>query len=94
MSLRAAACPRQTSPPDPSQSGLKREYAGVLEYWQMVRRHKLAVVVISILGAVAGFLYTLPQPRIYQAHTTIEVQGLNEDFLGLHNVSSHGEPHQ
>ena len=34
-----------------------------------------------------GFLYTLPQPRIYQAHTTIEVQGLNEDFLGLHNVS-------
>ena len=24
---------------------------------------------------------------MYQAHTTIEVQGLNEDFLGLHNVS-------
>ncbi len=67
--------------------GLKREYAGILEYWQMVRRHKLAVVVFSVLGAVAGFLYTLPQPRVYQAHTTIEVQGLNEDFLGLHNVS-------
>ena len=53
----------------------------------MVRRHKTAVVVVSVLGAVAGFLYTLPQPRVYQAHTTIEVQGLNEDFLGLHNVS-------
>jgi polysaccharide biosynthesis transport protein len=36
---------------------------------------------------VAGFLYTLPQARIYQARTTIEVQGLNEDFLGLHNVT-------
>ncbi|HXM46176.1 MAG TPA: polysaccharide biosynthesis tyrosine autokinase [Bryobacteraceae bacterium] len=72
---------------DPAPGGMKREYAGVLEYWQMVRRHKTAVVVISLLGAVAGFLYTLPQPRIYQAHTTIEVQGLNEDFLGLHNVS-------
>jgi len=72
---------------DSARGGVKREYAGVLEYWQMVRRHKVAVVVVSILGAVAGFLYTLPQPRIYQAHTTIEVQGLNEDFLGLHNVS-------
>jgi len=72
---------------DTARGGLKREYAGILEYWQMVRRHKTAVFVISLLGAVAGFLYTLPQPRIYQAHTTIEVQGLNEDFLGLHNVS-------
>jgi polysaccharide biosynthesis transport protein len=72
---------------DTARGGVKREYAGVIEYWQMVRRHKVAVVVVSILGAVAGFLYTLPQPRIYQAHTTIEVQGLNEDFLGLHNVS-------
>ncbi|MGO4881128.1 MAG: GumC family protein [Bryobacteraceae bacterium] len=72
---------------DSARGGVKREYAGVLEYWQMVRRHKAAVVAVSILGAVAGLLYTLPQPRIYQAHTTIEVQGLNEDFLGLHNVS-------
>jgi capsular exopolysaccharide synthesis family protein len=72
---------------DNARGGVKREYAGVLEYWQMVRRHKVAVLVVSLLGAVAGFLYTLPQPRIYQAHTTIEVQGLNEDFLGLHNVS-------
>ena len=72
---------------DSARGGVKREYAGILEYWQMVRRHKIAVVVFSVLGAVAGFLYTLPQPRIYQAHTTIEVQGLNEDFLGLHNAS-------
>ena len=72
---------------DTVRGGVKREYAGVIEYWQMVRRHKTAVIVVSVLGAVAGFLYTLPQPRVYQAHTTIEVQGLNEDFLGLHNVS-------
>jgi len=73
--------------PEAARGGVKREYAGLLEYWQMVRRHKLAVVAVSVLGAVAGFLYTLPQPRIYQSHTTIEVQGLNEDFLGLHNVN-------
>jgi polysaccharide biosynthesis transport protein len=72
---------------DLARGGVKREHAGILEYWQMVRRHKLTVFIISILGAVAGFLYTLPQARIYQARTTIEVQGLNEDFLGLHNVT-------
>lgn len=73
--------------PEADRGGVKREYAGILEYWQMVRRHKVAVMVISLLGAVAGFLFTLPQARIYQAYTTIEVQGLNEDFLGLHNVT-------
>jgi len=77
---------------DAARGGVKREYSGILEYWQMVRRHKAAVVVFSILGAVVGFLYTLPQPRIYQAHTTIEVQGLNADFLGLHNVSPTATP--
>ena len=77
---------------DAARGGVKREYSGILEYWQMVRRHKAAVVAFSVLGAVVGFLYTLPQPRIYQAHTTIEVQGLNADFLGLHNVSPTATP--
>jgi len=88
--LRAPALPDtavETLSPDTARGGPKREYSGLLEYWQMVRRHKAAVLAISILGAGAGFLYTLPQARIYQAHTTIEVQGLNEDFLGLHNVT-------
>jgi capsular exopolysaccharide synthesis family protein len=85
------AVPASAGPEMPG-GGVKREYAGILEYWQMVRRHKVAVVVFSILGAVAGFLYTLPQPRIYQAHTTIEVQGLNDDFLGLHNVNQTVSP--
>src|SRR5947207_8012275 len=68
-------------------SRVKRDYAGMLEYWQMVRRHKAAVVLATFLGAVVGFLLTLPQPRMYQARTTLEIQGLNEEFLNMRNVN-------
>src|SRR5919109_872876 len=67
--------------------GLKRDYAGLLEYWQMVRRHKGAVIVATFLGALAGFLVTLSSPRVYQARTTLEIQGLNEEFLNMKNVN-------
>ena len=35
--------------------GLKRDYAGLLEYWQMVRRHKGAVILATFLGGLADF---------------------------------------
>ena len=41
--------PAPASLTDPTQGGVKREYAGVLEYWQMVRRHKMAVAVRKVL---------------------------------------------
>ena len=68
-------------------SGLKRDYAGLLEYWQMVRRHKGAVILLTCLGALGGFVLTLSNPRIYQARTTLEIQGLNEEFLNMKNVN-------
>ena len=67
--------------------GLKRDYAGLLEYWQMVRRHKGAVVLATFLGGLIGFLVTLSSPRVYQAKATLEFQGLNEEFLNVKNVS-------
>jgi polysaccharide biosynthesis transport protein len=67
--------------------GLKRDYSGVLEYWQMIRRHKVAVVLATFLGGFGGFLLTLQSPRIYQARTTIEIQGVNDDFLNMRAVT-------
>src|SRR5712691_9784787 len=75
------------APMGDTPSGFKREYAGLLEYWQMIRRHKLPVVLATVLGLATGFLLTLPEPRIYQARTTLEIQGLNDDFLNMKNVS-------
>ena len=68
-------------------SGLKRDYAGLLEYWQMIRRHKRAVVLAALLGGIIGYLVTVPAPRMYGAHTTLEIQSLNEEFLNMRNVN-------
>src|SRR5262249_50612808 len=68
-------------------SGFKRDYAGVLEYWQMIRRHKGAVALATFLGGLAGFLLTLSDARIFQARTSIEIQGLNQEFLNMKSTS-------
>jgi polysaccharide biosynthesis transport protein len=68
-------------------SGGQRESGGILEYWQMVRRHQGLVAVACVLGLVLGYLCTIPQKRTYQARTTLEIQGLNEDFLNMKNVN-------
>ncbi len=75
------------SPAEIPGAGVKRDYAGVLEYWQMVRRHKAAVILATLLGGLIAFASTLPAPRIYQARTTLEIQGLNDDFLNFRNVN-------
>jgi len=65
----------------------KREYSGVLEYWNMIRRHPGAVIFAAFLGGLIGFLMTLSQPRIYQAHATIEIQSLNDNFLNMKELN-------
>jgi succinoglycan biosynthesis transport protein ExoP len=67
--------------------GPKRDYAGLLEYWQMIRRHKVAVIMATVLGGLGGFLMTLSDARIYLARTSLEIQGLNEDFLNIKSVN-------
>src|SRR4249919_3440209 len=73
-------------------AGLKRDYAGILEYWQIVRRHKGTVVLVTILGGLGGILLTLPSPRVYQARTTIEIQSVNTDFLNMRAVNPVTDP--
>ena len=55
--------------------GLKRDYAGLLEYWQMVRRHKGAVVLATFLGGLIGIVVTLSSPRI-RVSASSDVVGL------------------
>jgi succinoglycan biosynthesis transport protein ExoP len=63
---------------------------GLVEYWRVVVRHKATVLLLFVLGGLAGFLSTLPQTPIYRAHTTIEVQGINENFLNMKDLSPTG----
>ncbi|MCC6587529.1 MAG: polysaccharide biosynthesis tyrosine autokinase [Bryobacterales bacterium] len=65
---------------DPSQSGL-------LEYWNIIRRRRGAVILTTVLGAVIATLITLPQTPIYQARGSVEVLALNDNFINMKQVS-------
>lgn len=59
----------------------------LLDYWRILMRRKGTLILITFLGGLLALLVTLPQTPIYQARTTLEIQGLNEDFMNLREVS-------
>ncbi len=63
------------------------ESSSFLEYWQVVRRHKGAILLITFLGAVGGLLFGVPQTPVYQASISLEIQRSNENFLNMANVN-------
>jgi len=56
------------------------ETGGLLEYWRMIRRRKGTLVLAAFLGALAGFLFTLPQTAIYQARAVVEILPMNAGY--------------
>jgi succinoglycan biosynthesis transport protein ExoP len=81
----------------PESPGYTRSYAddpgsgGLLEYWRILRRRKGTLILIAFIGLVAGVLLTLPQTPVYQARTALEIQGLNENFLNIKQVTQVSE---
>ena len=61
--------------------------SGILEYWRILQRHKGAVALAAFLGTLAAVLFTLPQTPVYQARTTLELQGVNEDFMHMRDMN-------
>jgi len=59
----------------------------LLEYWDILRRHKSTLVLIAFLGLLSSLLLTLPQTPLYQARTSLEIQSFNENFLNMRTVS-------
>jgi capsular exopolysaccharide synthesis family protein len=59
----------------------------LLEYFDIVRRHKGTLILIAFLGLLTSVLLTLPQTPIYQARASLEIQNINEDFLNMRAMS-------
>ncbi len=59
----------------------------LLEYWDILRRHKGTLILIAFLCLLTSILLTLPQAPVYQARASLEIQSINEDFLNMREMS-------
>jgi capsular exopolysaccharide synthesis family protein len=84
--LPPAPLSRLPQPDDPDRNPALFS-GGLLVYWRILQRHKGTLGLVSFLGGLAALVLTLPQTPVYQAKTSIEILGLNEDFLNMRNVS-------
>jgi capsular exopolysaccharide synthesis family protein len=76
----------------PSSAVIEEPGPGLLlEYWDILRRHKGTLILIAFLGLLTAFLLTLPQTPIYQARASLEIQNLNENFLNMRDMSPTAE---
>lgn len=65
---------------------VEEDSPGLLQYWQILRQHQGAILLFAAAGLIAAIVVALPQTRIYQARTSIELQGFNENFLNMKSV--------
>lgn len=60
--------------------------SGLSEFWEPLWRRRGIVTASAILCSAAAVLIALPQTPMYQARASLEVQGLNENFLNIREV--------
>ena len=63
-----------------------QEGSALSEYWQILTRRKftiLLIVVCTTMLSVGAFFLQAP---VYQARTSLEIQGINENFLNLKEI--------
>lgn len=89
------------STPSPSQvvaennplPGIRPEFTGdvqkgsLIDYVRVLSRRKGLLIVLAMLGSLAGVVFTLTQSPLYRARTSIEIQDLNQEFLNMKTVS-------
>ncbi len=62
------------------------ESLGLFEYWHMLVRRKWMLLVIALGCGLVGWSIALLQPPMYEARTSLEIQGPNENFLNLKDL--------
>src|SRR6185437_1831913 len=77
---------------DKAGSGDQAPPSLAVEYFHMLVRHRWAVLGAALCGALVGIAITLPKQPVYQAYTSLEVQGLNENFMNTHAVDPTATP--
>ncbi len=60
---------------------------GFPAYWTVARRHKLLLIGLGVLGALAGYAIAKASSPVYRARITLEVMNFNDNFLNMRETS-------
>lgn len=85
------ALPPQLMPPA-IQAGDDHQWNSPAECFHTLLRRKGVIASITLAGIAVAVLVSLAEPRVYRAAATLEVQGLNENFLNLRDVDPAAAP--
>ena len=55
----------------------------LMDYWEGIRRYKFVILAFVAMGALGGLILSFLQTPMYRAHTSLEVEDLNENFQNL-----------
>jgi polysaccharide biosynthesis transport protein len=55
----------------------------LMDYWEGIRRYKLVILAFVVAGALGALILSFLQTPMYRAHTSLEVEDLNENFQNL-----------
>jgi capsular exopolysaccharide synthesis family protein len=78
-----AAYPNVT--PADTPTGLETE--SLFDYARILLGNYRTLLVAMLIGILGAALVTLPEAPVYRARTTLEIQGLNNEFLNTKQVS-------
>src|SRR5690242_964432 len=91
--------PTRPEPPvpatDPRPNGAvfsSEESSSSMECVRALYRRKGTVLLITLLGVLLAALVSLAQPRLYRSVASLEVQGINENFLNLRDIDPAATP--
>src|SRR5262252_6850236 len=64
---------------------------GLREYWRILWRRKGIILLLALLGALAGVVIASTQPKTYKATVALEVEDNPQDFTSVPNIKSQSQ---
>ena len=62
----------------------------LMDYLRILMRRRGVIAALALLGALLGFLIHLGTLPVYRARTSLDIENLNPDYMGMHTVAATG----
>ncbi len=82
--------PLYSNPSVPEYEAPAESNSVLAEYAALLRRHRVAVLLSAVVGMVLAMLATVATRPLYRTRASVDVQGVNGDFLNMHEVQRVG----